>query len=214
MRQELSLQIVTTGVLSVVVTAPARTYVGLVVNFAVSWSPVVGLGAVQINYGDGTTDAGIHRPSPCGFTHTYTDLGVKPITVTVTDESTGASGTATSSIELAGLLELTFTANRAGGVIPLDVDFSFTMNGGFAPIVWTLDPEPGVSYLNPTSPKRHTYTKVGTFTAKLTATDALGVASLSLPVNVTAEGVRAIIGPAFLLAGVAMVLASTWKSRR
>lgn len=214
MRQELSLQIVASGVLSVVVTAPARTYVGIVVNFVVSWTPVVGLGAVQINYGDGITDAGIHRPSPISFLHTYATPGVKPITVTVTDEDTSASGKATSSIELANPLAITFTANKTGGAIPLDVDFSFTMSGGFAPIIWDLVPEPGVTYPNPTSPKRHTYTKAGTFTAKFTATDALGVASLSLPVNVTAEGIQNLIGPAFFLAGVAMAFASTLKSRR
>jgi PKD repeat protein len=76
------------------------------------------------------------------------------------------------------------------------VTFTFSMSGGFTPYTWTLDFGDGSGVLtNPTSPQSHTYTKVGTYTAKLTVTDALG-ASASLPVTVAA-GVEAVPLPSW-----------------
>ena len=86
----------------------------------------------------------------------------------------------TLSIYVYPSLSASLDASPKAGNIPLEVTFTITIENGKPPYEWTLDfgdgstpisasrPEPG------TFQQKHTYEKVGTFTATLTVQDALG----------------------------------------
>jgi PKD repeat protein len=183
--------ITTTGALTVTVTADrSKYYVNRSFVFTVNWTPAPSMippgCKVSIAFGDGASDSRDGVGPPITFTHSYSSTGTKTVTASVTDNYTGATGSASTTVEVVSELTATFTADKTSGNVPLAVTFNFSMSGGVTPYTWTLDFGDGSGVLtNPSSPQSHTYTKVGTYTAKLTVTDALG-ASASLPVTVAA----------------------------
>ena len=82
-------------------------------------------------------------------------------------------------------LSITLSASPTSGPAPLTVNFKMTMSDGVAPYTFTLNygdgtPDASGSRTDPgTTQSNHTYTRVGTFTATLTVTDALGAAIAS-----------------------------------
>jgi len=183
--------IVTSGVLTVTVTpTPSSGYVGVPFSIrvrAVGWVGPAPL-HIAIAYGDGTFEVYDVIGDNWTFSHNYTSTGSKTITANCTDLQTGATGSGSASVTIATLLAVTFTADKISGAIPLVVTFTFGMSGGYTPYTWALDPGDGsMPYSGPTSPKSHTYNNVGSFTAKLTVTDALGV-TLTAETEIVADG--------------------------
>jgi PKD repeat protein len=109
------------------------------------------------------------------FQKGYGSVGTFTVTAEVYDSTSGEYGKGSTSVQIAAELTTTFTADKTSGGVPLTVTFTFSMSGGYTPYTWSLDPGDGTTpYSNPASPKSHTYTKVGTYTAILNVSDALG----------------------------------------
>ena len=189
MKVEKTITITVTGVLTVTVKADkSKTYTGEAVIFTVNWTPapyMIPPGCrVDISYGDGTSDTLDGMGTPVTFVKRYTKTGTMTVTASVYDHMTGASGSGSTTVQVATPLTVSFTADKTSGTVPLTVTFTFSMSGGYTPYTWVLDPGDGTTpYSNPTSPKSHTYNKTGTFTAKLTVTDALGATAAAIGVG-------------------------------
>jgi len=219
LRVEKTVTITTTGVLTIVVEPlTPRSYVDQRIEIRVTGDGMaVGPFDVRVDWGDGVVDS-FYEPMGIidwRYGHTYGAAGTYTITVTVTDETTFAEGTGTATQEVRVVLTVSFTASPTSGPIPLDVTFTCEASGGYLPYAWTLDPGDGSAPYSGTRTaegrwlQTHTYTKVGTFTAKLTVTDALG-ASLTTEVRLGA-GVPIevpwlrILGPS-AVGGLALIL--------
>lgn len=187
--------VIATGVLTVSVSAPAKAYNGIAMSMTASWNTgAVGPFQGQITWGDGTAAEAISQSSKSiTKTHTYTANGTFTITVAVSDSGTLASGAGTASIQIGAQLAASFSASPTSGTIPLAVTFNSGISGGYSPYTWSIDPGDGSAPYSGTYPgapfnQVHTYTKVGTYTATLTATDALGASlSVTVPVGVAGE---------------------------
>ena len=168
--------------LTVTVTpTPTSAYVNQSVSIRVTISPYSGPNPAHyvINYGDDSQETKDVAQNNWTFTHTYTTSGTMPISVNVTDLNNGNTGSGSSSVQIAGTLTVTLSADKTSGKVPLAITFTFSITGGVTPITTTLDPGDGSTpYSNSTSPKTHTYSKVGSFTVTLTVTDALGATAV------------------------------------
>jgi len=210
MRVTKTMTIIATGVLTVSVSAPSKGYNGVAISMTASWNTgAVGPFLGQVAWGDGAVDA-IARQSAKSVTktHTYTTNGTYTITVNVSDEGTLTSGSGTASIQVAAQLAASFSASPTSGAIPLTVTFTSGISGGYTPYTWSINPGDGSTPYSGTYPgapfnQAHTYTKVGTFTATLTATDALGASVVSRSkISIGMEGVT--IQPWIILAELAV----------
>jgi PKD repeat protein/C1A family cysteine protease len=121
------------------------------------------------DFGDGSTGSGATAD------HTYTDTGVFPAELTVTDNQ-GASASTTINITVihnAPPLAV-ITASPTAGLIPLDVTFSGNgssdSDGTITSYSWNFGDNTTATGIQAS----HTYTKAGTFTARLTVTDNKG----------------------------------------
>ncbi|MFQ5758425.1 MAG: hypothetical protein ACE5IF_01960 [Candidatus Bathyarchaeia archaeon] len=172
------LTIVTTGVLTVTVTGPTKGYVGALAIFNVTWTPFYPRCDIHVDWGDGTSDdyAASFKPE-INPGHTYLSPGPYIVTATVTD-SRGAEGSGDTLITIRELLDLTFTADKTTGDIPLLVTFTLDIAGGHAPYDWTLDPGDGSTPYGGTRTlpgsftQQHTYDNLGSFNAVATVTDS------------------------------------------
>jgi len=179
--------IVATGVLSVSVSAPAKGYAGVPVTLGASWDGIaVGPFVGTITWGDGASDS-IARQSgkSVSKSHTYATSGSYTAKVSISDEYTASSGTGTASITIKVALSALLSASPTSGDIPLAVSFTCSAAGGYLSYSWTLNPGDGSSSYSGTRAaegpwtQSHTYSKVGSFTATLTVTDALGASVVS-----------------------------------
>lgn len=188
------------GELTVTVTpTPSSGYVDKPFSIrvrAVGWVGPAPL-HIEITYGDETSEVKDVIGDNWTFTKTYTSVApTRTITANCRDLQTNKTGSGSASVTIKEQLTIpSFDASPKTGDAPLTVTFTFSMSGGYTPYTWTLEPEPGVSYPNPTSPKSHTYQKRGTYTAKLTVTDAQGLAIASLPISINIFGVEVVIPP-------------------
>jgi len=191
MRVTKTLMITATGVLTVTVTpSPSRGYAGITeFTFDINWTVDTAPGGeanIEIDYGDGTIETFVDLP-PARAWHTYASPGTYTVTVTVFDREHAVEGVGTATVEVAAALTVSFSADKTTGPVPLAVTFSCEARGGFLPYSWTLDPGDGSAPYSGTRTTEgvwtvsHTYVTVGTFTATLTVTDALG-ASLSMKI--------------------------------
>ena len=185
------------GTLSVSVTAiPEKGYVGDTFRFDVDWSPISGAECmIDIDYGDGTGESTSVYSPPATFTHAYSSPGTYTVKVTAYDTAYMAEGSDQTSVVVRAKLIVSLDASPKSGNVPLDVTFTCEARGGYLPYSWTLDFGDGST---PTSGTRtsegswtvtHTYGKSGSFTAKLTVSDALGetsAAALGIGVEVPA----------------------------
>jgi len=175
-----------TGVLTVNVAAPERGYVGLPVTVTANWNGIA-VGPFQglIKWGDGTQIEFTSTAKSVTRDHTYSTSGSYTVTVSVSDEYTAAGGSGTAATTIAVQLSALLSASPTSGVTPLAVTFTCSAAGGFLPYAWSLDPGDGSAPYTGTRPgegpwtQTHTYTKLGTYAAKLTVTDALGAAAVT-----------------------------------
>lgn len=131
--------------------------------------PEQDLKSTLLDFGDGTT-----QTSPNG-SHTYVKPGTFTVTLTGTD-SVGQKGTATQVVTVAlnTAPTCTLSVSPASGQIPLAVTATgvcIDQENNIQAVL--LDFGDGTS-VNASSGS-HTYTQAGTFTVKVTATDALGL---------------------------------------
>jgi len=194
LRVERSLTVTAMGELSVAVSPlTPRSYVGRTVNVEINFNDIaVGPFMIDIDWGDGSAPE--HHEEyglpPFTYGHIYHAAGTYTITVHVEDESTGATGTGSATQEIREALSVSFDATPKTGSIPLEVTFTCEAAKGYLPYSWTLDfgdgtsPESGTRTSEGSWTVKHTYTKVGTFTAKLTVTDDLGAEAASLSVKI------------------------------
>jgi len=203
MQLKSSILVQPTGILSVgvTVTPDSRGYAGTTLfRFEVFWDPVSGSDCeASINYGDGNPlEYSFPIYPPTSFSHRYNTVGTFTATINVTDLSTYAEGSVTITIQTKEALTITFTSNVTTGKIPLAVTFSCNATKGWLNYTWTLDPGDGSTPYSGTRTaegtwtQNHTYNKVGTFTATLTVTDALGAGvTTAIAVSTILEGIIA-----------------------
>jgi len=205
-----------TGVLTVTVSLPANGYTGSMVILSAKWTgvtyPLDGDTKGVINWDDGASDTILMPIANTNYSisHTYSATGTKAVSVVVTDPNSGATGTGSASITIAAPLSVaSFTASPPSGPAPLAVTFTIgTISGGFTPYTGTLAYGDGASDpVSAAGTKAHTYVTVGTFTATLTVTDALGATIVSRSKIMTGiEGIMPwITALAPLVAGIVLV---------
>jgi PKD repeat protein len=132
------------------------------------------------DFGDGSTST-LVNPN-----HVYTQPGYYQVKLTVKD---GCIPAATSTDDHLYIIvypvQATASANFTCGTAPLNVILTGSAVGGEPPYTWSWsfgDGTPGSTLQNPS----HSYLAVGTYTATVTATDALGVSgSSSVTIGVT-----------------------------
>jgi len=203
--------VVAAGVIIVSVSAPSKGYRGAAISMSASWNGgAVGPFLGQINWGDGGYDPISTSAKNVSKSHTYAVAGTYTITVAISDEGTLASGTGTAPIQIAAPLAATLSASPTGGPIPLPITFTIGISSGYTPYTWTLDYGDATSPGSGSSPgtSTHTYTKVGQFTATLTATDALGASVVSrskLSIGMEAVTVQPWIILAELAVGITLI---------
>lgn len=165
-----------------------RSYVGETVLVDVVVGPpdlLAGPFDVTVDWGDGTVESYSEtfpgdEANPWVYYHKYNAAGSYTIKVSVMDEGTGASGSGSALQDVKAPLSVDLSASPTSGVLPLEVAFTCTALGGYLDYSWTLDPGDGSAPYGGTRTAegswtvKHTYSRAGTFTAKLTVTDALG----------------------------------------
>jgi PKD repeat protein len=204
-------QVTVLGVIAVSISAPPQAYEGIPVTVSASWNTAAGPFDGVVYFGDGASEIINTTGKTTTKTHTYAAAGTYTVKVVVKDRNTGSQGENTKPIQITAKLSATIYANPPSGNVPLAVIFTIGISGGYTPYTWTLDygdaTTPGSGSSPGTNP--HTYTKVGNFTATLTATDALGASIVSRSkLSIGMEGVTiqpwaAVLAP--LVAGVALV---------
>jgi PKD repeat protein len=122
----------------------------------------------KLDYGDGTTQTATSGP------HSYTKAGVFTVTVTATDVAS-QTATATQTVTVGSSLApvCTLTVTPQAGQTPLAVTATGTCSGTNTIRTIVLDYGDGAT--SNTIGGTHTYSQAGTFTVKLTATDAFGL---------------------------------------
>jgi len=122
----------------------------------------------KLAYGDGATQAATNG------THSYTTAGVFTVTVTATDVA-NQTATATQVVTVGSSLApvCTLTVTPQAGQTPLAVTATGNCTGTNTISTIVLDYGDGAT--SNTSSGTHTYSQAGTFTVKLTATDAFGL---------------------------------------
>lgn len=190
-RVEKTLTITTAaGALTVTVTVnPSRGYVGQYFSITVKWTPVTGPGILSIDFGDGKSET----PPPITPTaggvyttnHSYAAPKTYTITANVRDDATQATGTGTVPVTVANPLAVTFAADKTTGPVPLNATFTVGIDGGYPPYSYTLDFGDGTTAATGSRSSAgsftvaHTYSRAGSYTAKVTVDDALGSTTMA-----------------------------------
>jgi PKD repeat protein len=139
------------------------------------------------SFGDGNTDT---TQNP---THTYQNPGTYTASLVVTDDN---GDSANSTVEITVLdnsvPQVSVTASPTTGVVPTNVSFSSTINGGDAPFTYQWNFGDG-SPTSDVSDPSHSYTTAGSFNATLTVTDNNGdTASDSVQIDIASNDVPAV----------------------
>lgn len=171
-----------TGVLTVTVTMPAKSYVNNSVTLNASWDGVaVGPFVGSITWGDGASENIARQGSKSvSRNHVYGAAGTFTAKVSISDETTASGGSGQASITIGDLLDVTIKVSPSSGNIPLAVTFTMNIIGGFSPYSWSLDPGDGSSSYSGSRTstgsftQAHTYNKMGSYTATLTVSDKMG----------------------------------------
>jgi PKD repeat protein len=133
------------------------------------------------DFGDASTPGTTQNPS-----HIYTGAGTYTAALTVTDAA-GHSAKASVVVTVSPALSATANASPTSGQAPLTVSLGATPSGGKTPYTYSWNFGDGTA-LGTTQNPSHTYVSPGTFTAKVTITDANGA---KVTVNATAVTVSA-----------------------
>jgi len=155
--------------LSVLTPTP---YEGGSVAFAASVTEGTGPYEYSWNFGDGTnaTDAG---PLP---THTYATPGETTASVSVTDNSTGATTTVDRTFLIYALPTVSIVTST-GGSGGLSFDFQAVVSGGSGPSTVNWSFGDGLTATGPNA--SHTYAQSGSYTVHAKVTDPTGLTSSS-----------------------------------
>lgn len=185
MRVTQSKQVAVTGVITVSVTVTSKAYVGLTVTARMIWDTAAGPFDGVCYWGDGAYDLINTTSKRIDKTHIYSTVGTYTIKAVITDRYTGARGEDTASIKIAAKLSATLYPSPSSGPLPLAVTLNCSATGGYLNYSWALNPGDGSSPYSGTRTagggwtQNHTYNKVGTFSATLTVTDALGTGTVT-----------------------------------
>jgi len=138
------------------------------------------------NFGDASTGSG---SSP---THSYSTKGTYTVSLTVKDSvfPTPHTASATQSLTVSPPLFTLAITGPSSGVAGAKINFTATASGGSSPYSFSWNFGDGTANVaggstNPNA-QSHTYTKIGTFTVKVNATDSTGkIATATSTVNVS-----------------------------
>lgn len=136
------------------------------------------------DFGDGNTST-LQNP-----THTYTQIGVYTVTMTITVNGTEYTATNQVDITQVGVPTVQLSSDVSSGDEPLTVNFTALGLNFPSPVTsYSLDPGDGSSIVTQASPNfSHTYANPGTWLAKVTATD--GTLTVSSPaLSILVQGV-------------------------
>ena len=140
----------------------------------------------KIEWGNGTelnVPNFVGKALPATIMSDFYAEGTYTITVTITDNVNGSTGSAQDTVSIAAPVTATLNANRTIGPAPLAVIFSADIAGGFPDGAYydvSLDygdgstPTIGRFIAGSSNFPSHTYIQPGTYTATLTVTDSLG----------------------------------------
>ncbi len=115
------------------------------------------------NFGDGTSARNTQNP-----THKYSTAGTYTVTLTVTDAA-GATATKSATVTVYAMPVASFSASSRSGKAPLTVTFKDTSTGSPTAWRWSFGDGAVKASKNPI----HTYSKAGSYTVKLTVTNAV-----------------------------------------
>jgi len=186
--------------------SPSQGMAPLTVNFSGSASGGSGGYVYYWDFGDGSMTTGQTQQ------HVYPQLGIYSAILTVEDSATA---TATTSVLVQVSLGLTISATPSSGLASLNVSLDGAATGGVAPYSYSWDFGDGATAGPLTAAAQaHTYGLPGSFTARLTVTDANSatatdaiaiVAQQPVP---TVGGVSPNAGPES--GGTAVTITGTW----
>jgi YD repeat-containing protein len=121
----------------------------------------------QWNFGDGTSGTGVT------VSHTYTTIGTRTVTLTVTDNN-GAQAGANTTATISNQPPVANTGGPYSGVVAQNIPFSasgsYDPDGSIASYSWNFGDGGTASGFSLT----HTYSSLGTYVVTLTVTDNLG----------------------------------------
>ncbi len=130
------------------------------------------------NFGDGSTST---AASP---THVFAEPGIYVVTLAMTSAEGVATTETMTTINVSPVV--TLSATPTNGVAPLGVQFTDTSNVGnlaVTAVLWDFGDGNTSAEANPL----HTYASAGTYTATLSLTTALGVATSATPATIEVE---------------------------
>ena len=144
-------------------------------------------------FGDGTS-SGSQNPS-----HAFGAPGTFGVSLIVTDNTGRTASANTLSIAVSPSLTAAASASLTLGTVPLKLNFTSTPNGGLGPYAyaWTFGDGAAASIQNPS----HLYTTAGTYTARVTITDANGAHASATAGAITINGPLAVLAGAVRAAG-------------
>jgi PKD repeat protein len=168
-----------------VTASPTTGIVGKTVfSLTIAWSPPNPEFIMRVDWGNGIVEEYSFYDAISPMTWITQMIYRQAGTFTITATMPGVASATTVVTVITEELTITFASDKTSGPAPLAATFTCGATKGQLPYAWTLDPGDGSSPYSGTRTAEgtwtqgHTYNKVGTFTAKLTVTDALG-ASLS-----------------------------------
>ncbi|OLD08653.1 MAG: hypothetical protein AUI95_02635 [Crenarchaeota archaeon 13_1_40CM_3_52_4] len=190
-------------VVSIISIAPSPSEIGVSTSYSVTATGGTPNYTFSWDFGDGGPAVGGSLVA-----HTYTVAGTFSVTISAADSANHAA-TAAQILLINSRLTVTTAASPNPADAGVPVSFAITSTGGVGGLVcnWSFGDSWSASKCNTI----HTYATTGSFTARLTATDTLGVTSLaSLPIGVNvAPSVNFTSSPATPTTGQSVTFTAT-----
>ena len=190
-------------VVSIISIAPSPSEIGVSTSYSVTATGGTPNYTFSWDFGDGGSAVGGSLVA-----HTYTVAGTFSVTISAADSANHAA-TAAQILLINSRLTVTTAASPNPADAGVPVSFAITSTGGVGGLIcnWSFGDSWSASKCNTI----HTYATTGSFTARLTATDTLGVTSLaSLPIGVNvAPSVNFTSSPATPTTGQSVTFTAT-----